>query len=160
MEVTVITRPEMKAIVLKTIRNGNDVRLAWKKGQQMICERNIEWVNRNIGYVFVPEWQWATHVEDLWVGVEVEDFSSNQEGFEQFIIPERKYAAIKVTGDREQMWRTYRFLDEWFKESGYERDYSMGSYSLEANELTPVNPFDIPADQINDFNYTIYAPIK
>jgi predicted transcriptional regulator YdeE len=160
MDVAVITKPAMKVIALKTLRNGRDVRSAWKEGQEIIKERNFEWINREIGYVLVPEWQWSTSVEDLWVGVEVEDFISEHEGFDQFKLPERKYAAIKVAGDRGQMEKTYRYLDKWFKENGYERDYSQGVYSIEANKLKPINPFDIPADEINYFDFEIYAPIR
>lgn len=160
MEVVVVTRPEMKAIALRTKCNGRNVRLAWNEGQDIIKKRDIVSVNRDIGYVFVPEWQWSTTIEDLWVGVEVEGFISAHEGFEHLIFPERKYASIKVIGDRQQMDKAYRYLDEWFKESTYERDCSQGVYSLEANKLKPVNPFDIPADEIKYFDFEVYAPIK
>lgn len=159
-EVAVITKPEMKAIALRTNQNGRGVRSAWKEVQQIIQNHNITWTNYDIGYVFVPEWQWSTTVIDLWVGVEVESFPSEDVGFERFTFPQRKYATIKVAGDRQQMEKSYQFLDRWFKESGYERDYSKETYSLEANKLRPINPFDIPADQINYFDYVIYAPIK
>lgn len=51
-------------------------------------------------------------------------------------------------------------MNEWFENNDYERDYSPSVYSFEANSLELVNPFDIPADQINYFDFEIFAPIK
>lgn len=160
MNVTIVTKPELKAIVLKSDQSGPDVRGAWKKVLQHIQERAIDW-NRDLGYVFIPEWQWPTGVMELWVGVEVESFQQEHNGdFELFSLPGRRYASIRVQGDRDQMHKTYQYLNEWFQESGYERDMTHGSFGFEANLLNPVNPFDIPADQIDYFDFEIYAPIK
>ena len=156
MKVTIKERDEFKAVVLKAKMGGQDVRRAWKEMQS----KDFKWINHELGYVFIPEWQWSTGVKDLWVGVEVNSFTQEHEEFEQFSLPKRKYATIKVKGDRKQLDQTYLYLDEWFKESEYERDYSQGSYGFEANQLNPINPFDIPADEINYFDFEIYAPIK
>lgn len=160
MKVAIVTKPELNALVLKSEQSGLDVRAAWKKVMQLVQERKTDW-NRNLGYVFIPEWQWPTGVMELWVGVEVESFlPENNEDFELFTLPGRRYASIRVQGDREQMHKTYQYLNEWFQDSGYERDMTHGSFGFEANRLNPVNPFDIPADQIDFFDFEIYAPIK
>ncbi|XEC97703.1 effector binding domain-containing protein [Paenibacillus tarimensis] len=161
MEVTIVTKPAIKALVLKTLMSKRDVRAAWKEVQQFVQDKNIDWVNRDLGYVFVPEWQWASRVEDLWVGVEVKSFQPEaRDEFELMTIPERQYARIRVYGDKEQMDRTYNYLGDWFDGSKYERDYSHESFSFEANRLHPINPFEIPADEINFFDFEIFAPIK
>ncbi|WP_274362247.1 GyrI-like domain-containing protein [Paenibacillus thermotolerans] len=159
MIVSIVTRPAVKAVVLKSAQNGRDVRTAWKEVQRIIQENSVERVNREVGIVFVPEWQWETGVKELWVGVEVASDVQVPDALELLTLPARTYATIRVYGDREQMDKTYSDLNDWFKESSYQRDYRLGSYSFEANRLNPTNPFDIPADEINHFDFEIYAPI-
>jgi hypothetical protein len=48
----------------------------------------------------------------------------------------------------------------WFEQGPYERDVRDGSFGYEMNRLQPVNPFEIPADDIDYFDDDIYAPIK
>lgn len=79
---------------------------------------------------------------------------------ETITIPGRKFAKITVKGNRERLDETYAFLTDWFRTEGYERDMNEGSYGYEANRLKPINPFLVPADEIDEFDFDIYAPIK
>lgn len=158
-EIVVIERPEMKAIVLRTIANQRDVRQAWKEIENVVGDHPDK-LNPYEGLVFIPEWQWAKNVETLWVGVEVSSLNHVPVGFETITIPSRKYAKTTVRGDRAQMDRTYDSLWKWFEREGYERDMTEGSYGYETNRLSPVNPFHVPAEVINHFDFDIYAPIK
>jgi hypothetical protein len=160
-EVQVVRRPEMKAVVMKVPCSGHEVRRAWRELQPKAAELGN--ISREQGFVFVPEWQWATGVKELWGGVETADETERSgvpEGTELLVLPARTYAAVHVLGNRLQMNQTYEALDVWFRNSGYIRDVREGSFSIEANGLRPVNPFDIPADVIDWFDFHIYAPIR
>ncbi|QYR23495.1 GyrI-like domain-containing protein [Paenibacillus sp. sptzw28] len=159
MNVAIIEKPEVKAIVLKSNQNGRDVRQAWKQIQELLIGYPTRY-NKEYGYVFIPEWQWSTGVHTLWVGVEVDSFEYVPIEVERFIIPSRKYAKLTVNGGREEMNSAYNYLNEWFKDNGCERDVAEGSFSLEVNRLKPTNPFLIPADEIDRFDFDVYAPIK
>jgi hypothetical protein len=65
-----------------------------------------------------------------------------------------------VLGDAAMMHETYEGLAAWFRGGPYERDVDEGSLGYERNALTPVNPFRIPANVIDTFDFEIYAPIK
>jgi hypothetical protein len=67
---------------------------------------------------------------------------------------------IAVKSDRSRMDKTYSYLFDWFRDGPYERDVSEGSFGYEMNRLHPVNPFEIPADENDFFDFDIYAPIK
>jgi predicted transcriptional regulator YdeE len=159
MRVTIVEKPALKAVVIRTIRNGSSVRDAWQNVQQLMKD-NPSVSNKEYGLVLIPEWQWPTEVTTLWTGVEVRDFDQLPIGVETITIPARRFARITVKGDRAHMDETYAYLWDWFKSEGYERDLNEGSYGYEANRLKPVNPFLVPADEIDWFDYDIYAPIK
>ncbi|MCA0756847.1 effector binding domain-containing protein [Paenibacillus sp. N4] len=159
MKVEIVVRPEMKAAVLRVPRDGSRVRQAWKEVEELLSGHPAVDDGEN-GFVFIPEWQWATEVTTLWVGMKVNTFESLPEGLETIEIPAKRFAKVTVRGDRSRMDETYGNLFDWFSNGPYERDVSEGSYGYEMNRLRPVNPFDIPADEIDYFDFDIYAPIK
>ncbi|MBW5448320.1 hypothetical protein GE107_19950 [Cohnella sp. CFH 77786] len=159
MNVDIVARPEMKAAALRIPRDGARVRQAWKEISGLL-DGHPNVADREHGLVFIPEWQWATEVTTLWVGIEVSTFDNLPPGLERIAIPAKKFAKVTVKGDRARMNETYHFLGEWFRNGPYERDVSEGSLGYEINRLHPVNPFDIPADTIDYFEFDIYAPIK
>jgi predicted transcriptional regulator YdeE len=158
MKIEIIERPELKAAVLRIPRDGKRVREAWKE-ISVLLEGNPAVTDREHGYVFVPEWQWATEVTTLWVGMTVDRLDGLPAGVETITIPPKRFAKLIVQGDRSQMEAAYGSLAQWFRDSSYDRDISEGSFSYEKNPLQPVNPFDIPADVIDHFDYEIYAPL-
>lgn len=158
-EIVVVERPEMKAIVLRTVQSRRDVRQAWREIENTVAD-HPDRLNADEGLVFIPEWQWATRVETLWVGVEVHSLDRVPEGLETITIPARRYAKTTMRGDEAEMHRTYDAVWKWFEREGLERDVTEGSFGFEANRLSPVNPFHIPAEEIKFFDYDIYAPIK
>ncbi|MCI3921259.1 VOC family protein [Paenibacillus sp. TRM 82003] len=158
MKVDIVERPELKAAVLEIPRNGSRVREAWKEVAALL-EGHPAVADREHGYVFIPEWQWATEVTTLWVGMAVHKFEGLPEGLQRVTIPAKRFAKTTVQGDRSHMTDIYGKLFEWFRDGPYERDVALGSLGYEANRLFPTNPFDIPADEIDAFDYDIYAPI-
>ncbi|HZG58744.1 GyrI-like domain-containing protein [Paenibacillus sp.] len=158
MKVEITARPELKAAVLEVPRDGSRVREDWKTVAALL-EGHPAVADREHGYVFIPEWQWSTEVTTLWVGMAVRTFEGLPEGVQRVTIPAKRFAKTTVRGDRGQMNAAYGTLSDWFRSGPYERDVSMGSLGYEANRLAPVNPFDVPADVIDFFDYDIYAPI-
>ncbi|XID92867.1 GyrI-like domain-containing protein [Paenibacillaceae bacterium WGS1546] len=153
---------ERKTTLLATVRSrcdGQGTREAWSRVQEALRDCPLA-VSDELGYVAIPEWQWAEGVSTLWTGVEVGGFDGLPAGLEKLEIPGRRYARLRVKGDREQMNRAYAYLNEWFRTEGLERDASEGSFGMEANRLKPVDPFSIPADEIDAFDFEIFAPIK
>lgn len=133
--------------------------MAWQRLQELL-KGHPAVCNDEYGHVIVPEWQWPTEVTTLWTGVEVSSFDDLPDGLETIAIPGRRFAKISVKGNRERLDETYAYLSDWFRTEGYERDKNEGSYGYEANRLKPTNPFLVPADEIDDFDFDIYAPIQ
>lgn len=158
MYVDIIEMPELKAAVLEIPRDGGEVRKAWKKVSELLGGHSAVQDPDN-GYVFIPEWQWATEVTTLWVGMLVSGFEGLPDGLAQVTIPAKRFARLRVKGDRKQMEQCYGYLFEWFDKSPHRRDVREGSLGFEKNALHPVNPFDIPADEINEFDFYIHAPL-
>lgn len=158
MNVEIVERPAIKAAVLRVPRDGKLVREAWAKvtawldGHPAVAERQH-------GYVFIPEWQWATEVTTLWVGMAVHHFGGLPAELEAITIPAKRFAKMTVQGDRTRMEAAYDALFRWFAEGTYARDTREGSFGFEMNRLNPMNPFDIPADEIDSFDFDIFAPI-
>lgn len=158
MNVEIVERPEIMAAVIRIPRNGQLVREAWAQAATWLQD-NQAVADREHGYVFIPEWQWATEVTTLWVGVPVNHTEGLPAGLVTIKLPARRYAKLTVQGDRAHMEEAYSHLFDWFEQGPFVRDTQEGSYGFETNRLHPVNPFDIPADEINAFDYDIYAPI-
>lgn len=159
MKVEIVERPEMRAAVLQIPRDGNRVRQAWKEVAGLLDDHPVV-ADRQNGFVFIPEWQWATEVTTLWVGMEVSSFESLPDGLGRVTIPQKRFAKISVKGNRDVMNATYGFLFDWFHTGPYERDVTEGSLGYERNSLHPINPFEIAADEIDYFDFDIFAPIK
>ncbi len=159
IDVEIVSRPPLLAAAIRVPRDGARVREAWSKLESLL-EDHPAVLERDFGYVFVPEWQWATEVTMLWVGVSVNGFEGLPAGLETLTIPARQFARTRVIGDAAMMRQTYDGLAEWFRSGPYERDVDEGVLGFERNALTPVNPFHIPANVIDTFDFEIYAPIK
>lgn len=159
LQVSIVEKQSMKMAVLPSECSGSAVRLAWQ-GMLELMKGHPSVVNEDYGYVIIPEWQWSTGVSLLWTGLEVSSFDDLPSSLEKITIPGRQYAKITVRGNREQLNQAYAYLNEWFHNEGFERDMDEGSYGYEANRLKPINPFLIPADEIDEFDFDIYAPIK
>ncbi|QHW31042.1 hypothetical protein GZH47_09355 [Paenibacillus rhizovicinus] len=159
MRVRIVDMPEMKAAVIRSEMNGKSTRDAWHRNRELL-EGHSAVKNKDYGLVFIPEWQWATGVRELWTGVEVSGFEGLPADLETITIPARTYAKLTVRGDIGGLDEAYGFLSQWFEREGIERDVSEGSFGFEANRLKPVNPFDIPRSEIKFVDYDIYAPIK
>ncbi|WP_342416468.1 GyrI-like domain-containing protein [Paenibacillus sp. FSL R10-2782] len=79
--------------------------------------------------------------------------------FEHVEVPEREYAVTRFQGDRERLNTIYDDLFDWLDHNGYERNTAEGVYWIESNRLKPVNPFDIPSEEIQNFDYDIAIAI-
>ncbi|MBD0382285.1 GyrI-like domain-containing protein [Paenibacillus sedimenti] len=164
MIVIVKQLPAFKAAVLPAIAEfnvmGREVRKAWHQVDKAMPAHHPNRANAHSGIVFIP--QWEARVEGkpvLYAGVEINTLEDVPNYLEVIEIPVRTYATIRVQGDREHMWSTYRQLDEWIANSAeYRLADDQGSLGFEVNDLQ-VNPFDIPWDTINEFNYEIHKAI-
>ncbi|WMT43326.1 GyrI-like domain-containing protein [Paenibacillus sp. D2_2] len=159
MTVEIVERPELKAAVLRIPRDGRLVRETWSKVAAWL-DGHPAVADKEHGYVFIPEWQWATEVTTLWVGMVVNNFDGLPAELEAITISAKRFAKLTVQGDRSQMEAAYAYLFKWFGEGPYERDTREGAFGFEMNRLLPVNPFHIPAEEIDSFDFDIYAPIK
>ncbi|WP_435925589.1 effector binding domain-containing protein [Paenibacillus sp. DYY-L-2] len=159
MNVEIVERPEIKAAVLRIPRDGSLVREAWAKVAERL-DGHPAVADKEHGYVFIPEWQWATEVTELWVGMLVEQFEGLPEELETLTIPAKKFAKLTVRGERKHMEDAYGYLFGWFEQGPFQRDVGHGSFGFEMNRLAPVNPFEIPADKIDFFDYDIFAPLE
>ncbi|QHT59731.1 hypothetical protein GXP70_07045 [Paenibacillus lycopersici] len=158
MRVRIVDMPEMKAAVIRSEMGGEYTRVAWRRIRELL-DGCAAVGGEDYGLVFVPEWQWATGVRELWTGVEVSGFEELPDGVETITIPARTYAKLTVRGDIGGLDEAYGHLSRWFEREGIERDVSEGSFGFEANRLKPVNPFDIPRSELSFVDYDIYAPI-
>ncbi|MBM7565911.1 effector binding domain-containing protein [Paenibacillus sacheonensis] len=159
MRVRIVEMPEVKAAVIRSELGGEFTRAAWRRIRELLGGHGAV-KNEDYGFVFIPEWQWANGVRELWTGVEVSGFEGLPDGLETITIPARTYAKLTVRGDMQVLDEAYGFLSQWFEREGIERDVTEGSLGFEANRLNPVNPFDIPRPELTFVDYDIYAPIK
>lgn len=138
-----------------------DVRRAWGDLQRVLAQSGAidQWTERNIGYVFYPQLQTAELIE-LWVGVKTDSTSNIPEGVELLQIPARRYAAVPSVGDREQMNKAYQYIYQWVEKEGLQIDAREDVFTVEPNRLIPVNPFEIPADEIDRFDFQIMLALK
>ncbi|SFJ48879.1 Predicted transcriptional regulator YdeE, contains AraC-type DNA-binding domain [Paenibacillus sp. UNC496MF] len=159
MRVRIVERPAMHAAVIRSELGGEGTRRAWR-GVQELLNGHPAVANAEYGLVFIPEWQWADGVRELWTGVEITDPGVLPDGVETISIPPRKYAKLTIRGNSGAMEDGYAFLAKWFERTGIARDTDEGSFGFEANRLKPVDPFAISRSEIAWFDYDIYAPIK
>ncbi|MBB6732380.1 effector binding domain-containing protein [Cohnella zeiphila] len=150
--------PEWKAAVIRSECNGYGTREAWAKIREQLSGSPV-YENAEEGFVFVPEWQWRTAVRELWTGVKVDSFDGLPDGVERWTVPGGRYARVTVRGGRDRIDAAYGILDDWFAVTGHIRNTEEGSFGFDANRLKPIHPFDVPADEIDWFDYDIYVPI-
>ncbi|WP_025025914.1 GyrI-like domain-containing protein [Caldalkalibacillus mannanilyticus] len=142
---------------------GKAVRKSWGILQEKL-NSNHEWkIDQDTGFVFYnhERMQRPDGQLELRVGVKVHSYDTLPYDVEVVDIPRRKYAKISCFCDgREVMENRYQLLNQWIEKEGFEIDTELGSYTLEPNRLTQFNPFDIPADEIQTFDFDILYPIK
>ncbi|MGM7682285.1 GyrI-like domain-containing protein [Cytobacillus sp. Hm23] len=166
-EVKIVTIEQFNMLALQVngsmtnFEAGHEVRKGWKKLQDIIISNNIVSVEENEGIVFYDQ---ANMVQsdgsiELSIGVKVEEIPYIPEKCKKVTIPKRQYAKIECRCfSKEQMNLRYDYLNKWLKEKRYQIDNN--SLSLEPNRLDSFNPFEIPADEIQVFDFDILYPIK
>ncbi|MCA1035720.1 GyrI-like domain-containing protein [Bacillus infantis] len=169
LEVKTVIIEEFKMLALKVnghmenFEAGKEVRKAWKKLTHMISSNDSMIVEENEGIVFYDQGNMVKSdgTIDLWVGVKVTNITHIPQEFSCFTIPKRKYAKMDCCCfSRAEMDRRYHYLREWIKEEGYQIDLDADAFSLEPNRLDALNPFDVPAHEIQTFDFDILYPIK
>ncbi|MDQ0494567.1 MULTISPECIES: GyrI-like domain-containing protein [Paenibacillus] len=140
---------------------GDEVRKQWQQVQRMVPEIHPERLDADIGYVLSPQWTVAEENGNitLKVGVKVSSWHAIPGTLERIEIPEQVYAVTRFQGDRERLSTIYDDLFAWLDRNGYERNTVEGAYWMEMNRLKPVNPFDIPFEEIQRFDYDIAIAI-
>ncbi|MEN2767902.1 GyrI-like domain-containing protein [Ornithinibacillus xuwenensis] len=148
---------------MKNFEAGKEVRKGWRRLQDVIAPDRSILVEENEGIVFYNQ---ADMVQpdgsiELWVGVKVNTITTIPAEFQLVTIPERKYAKIECRCfSREQMDLRYNYLSQWMNEEGYQLDDGPNAFSLEPNRLDKFNTFEVPADQIQAFDFDILYPVK
>lgn len=170
MEATVVAKDQLQLAVLRAegtfadFQLGKDVRRAWQELQAALAEHKSLIVNDSIGYIIYPQWglegQGNGDNHTLWVGVQVKSFEELPKQVERVTIPSRRYVAAPCVGGKEEMYRMYGELREWAIHQGCTIDNSEGAWTVEANRLKPVNPFEMPAETIEAFDFDILYAIK
>ncbi|MGD6903378.1 GyrI-like domain-containing protein [Bacillus infantis] len=169
LQVNTVIIEEFKMLAIKVnghmgnFEAGKEVRKAWKKLNHMISSNDSMIVEKNAGIVFYDQGNMVKSdgTIDLWVGVKVRNITHIPQDFRCFTIPKRKYAKIDCCCfSRAEMDRRYHYLSGWIKEEGYQIDHDADAFSLEPNRLDAFNPFDVPAHEIQAFDFDILYPIK
>lgn len=99
----------------------------------------------------------------LWVGMAVRETDAGDvpQGVELLTVPERLCACLRVNGDEAHMEEAYRTMFGWLNASDeYELDTGEGVLGLEANRLSPVNPFAVPYSEVEVFDYEMQYAIR
>jgi predicted transcriptional regulator YdeE len=169
LEEKIVTKEGFNMIALRArgsmtdFELGKMVRVAWKELQHKLATDDSCWSEKEIGYVFYSQGDMKKPDGklELWVGVKVDLFENIPSGVERVVIPTRKYATITCyCHGSKQMNRTYEYLSDWIKREGLKPDYNKDAFSLEPNRLSSFDPFDMPADEIQDFDFDILYPIR
>ncbi len=167
LEVKIVTRNACALFAKQAVRKGGneelgkELRLAWKELQNEIKQHDINVNNNDIGYVLSSNVNETSNQEvELWVGVEVEKGEMEKGTVTRISIPEQQYASITCRGNANQLQRTYEFLYHWLAEHQFKVTSGEGVYKLEVNRLHPVNPFELPAGEANEFDFDILFPIQ
>jgi predicted transcriptional regulator YdeE len=142
---------------------GKEVRRGWKKLQNIISSESSISMEENEGIVFYDQGNMVQSdgTIELWIGVKVNDIALIPEECKRLTIPKRKYVKIECRCfSRAEMDRRYKYLKEWIKKEGYQIDNGLDAFSLEPNRLDTFNPFEVPAHEIQAFDFDILYPIK
>ncbi|MFS0673719.1 GyrI-like domain-containing protein [Ornithinibacillus sp. 179-J 7C1 HS] len=144
---------------------GQEVRKGWNRLQDVLSSEKELSMEENKGIVFYNQGimvQPDGRIE-LWVGIKVKDNTPIPGEYKclTMTIPKRKYAKIDCRCfSRTEMDRRYRYLKEWIIQEGYQIDNGTNAFSLEPNRLDTFNPFSVPANEIQAFDFDILYPIK
>ncbi|MFE7064255.1 GyrI-like domain-containing protein [Sutcliffiella sp. NPDC057660] len=168
-EVNTVTIEQFNMLALKVngrmenFEAGQEIRKGWKKLKNIISSDRSITMEENEGIVFYNQGNMVQSdgTVELWIGVRVSEIAHTPEGCKCFTIPKRKYAKIDCCCfSRAEMDRRYNYLSEWIKEEGYHIDNGTDAFSLEPNRLDSFNPFEVPAHEIQAFDFDILYPIK
>jgi predicted transcriptional regulator YdeE len=89
-----------------------------------------------------------------YVTVPVEEISMVPEGMVGFTIPEKSYVFCNHNGTAAEIEHTYRRIEAWMEEYGYEHDHQ--ALSLEIYKSN-INQIDFSDEEIK---FEIYVPVK
>lgn len=169
LEVKTVIIDQFKMLALKVngrmenFEAGQEVREGWKKLKNIISSNSSITMEGNEGIVFYNQGNMVQSdgTVELWIGVKVSDIAHTPKECKCLTIPKRKYAKIDCCCfGRTEMDRRYNYLSEWIKEKGYQIDNGTDAFSLETNRLDSFNPFEVPAHEIQAFDFDILYPIK
>ncbi|GAA0343701.1 hypothetical protein GCM10008967_37690 [Bacillus carboniphilus] len=148
---------------MENFEAGQEVRKGWKKLMNVISSDRSISMEENEGIVFYDQGNMVKSdgTIELWIGIKVSDITHPPEECEYISIPKRKYAKMDCCCfSRAEMDRRYHYLSEWMKEKGYQIDNGPNAFSLEPNRLDTFNSFEVPAHEIQAFDFDILYPIK
>ncbi|GLI08235.1 hypothetical protein YDYSG_42650 [Paenibacillus tyrfis] len=153
--------PAFTAAVHPVVANyaemGKEVRKSWRQVDSLIPKGHPMRLQGDVAYTFSPQRILGSDISsfEIKIGVQVESHATLAQPMELFQVPEREYVTTHFRGGWKELNTVYFDLINWIKENGYELDQSDDVYWIETYPLNPVNPFEIPHDQIETFDYEI-----
>ncbi|MEF3306363.1 GyrI-like domain-containing protein [Paenibacillus sp. GYB003] len=161
INVEIVTVPPLRVLAVRTSTSSDKggTRAAWRKLTEAIPQDDSRWSDTGTGYVMIPQREWGTKVESLWVGLRVLEAGAVPEGIELLELPESLCAKLRVYGDEAHMNEVYGAMFGWLRTNG-EYELDPDAYGVEANRLEPVNPFTIPYESVSVFDFDMLYPIR
>lgn len=168
MEASVVAKEELLLAVVAAEGSreeqelAKEVRRAWKELRHKLEAHLPHYTEPVTGYVLYPQWgtDSPTSRRKLWVGLQVISQDDVPPEVEALTIKKRRYAAAACQGSRRQMYAVHDELRNWVEAEGLQFDTTEGAWTVEVSRLAPVNPFEIPVDEIDSFDLDILYAIK
>lgn len=136
-------------------------RVAWSTLTAQVHLKDARLTEVPSAYVFIPQEQWSTQVDTLWVGLAVCDFGVVPDGIETLEVQGGLCASARVYGDEAHLWRVYDEMFAWLEQSpDYELDRTEGVLGMETVPLEPLNSLTIPYTEIKTFDFTMLYPVR
>jgi hypothetical protein len=149
------------AVRAEMTADKSGTRVAWSKLTAQVPLDDSRLMDGPFAYVFIPQEQWRSKVEQLWVGLAVHQFGEAPEGIETLEVSGGLCVSARVDGNEAHMWRVYEAVFAWIEQSAeYEMDCREGVLGMETVPLQPTNALAVPYADIETFNFTMLYPVR
>lgn len=153
MDIRVIEREEMKVIGIAWNGNYSQLDQIPQLFEQM-KERNEEILFKKNSNILISPFHRRETELTYYVTIPVEVINFIPEGMTGFTIPEKNYVFCIHKGTAAEIERTYRKIEAWMEEYGYEQDHQ--ALSIELYNLN-IEENDHAGDLVQ---FEIYVPVK
>lgn len=163
ISIQVVDVAPFKALAVRTAMtpDKSGTRVAWSKLSEKVPLNDARITEEPSVFVFIPQDQWGSKVETLWVGIAVREFGDVPDGVEALELPGGPCASARVDGDEAHMWRVYDEMFGWLGHSSeYELDRSSGVLGMETVPFEPFNSLTVPFSELETFHFTMLYPVR